>query len=85
MEFKGTQGDMQALINVKRSKVSKFIIQSSTMLGLGNFQSFAKLLLNCLLILCDLQPLWSVDKIHENHFFFFFVAFLMHLEICYYH
>ncbi|KAM0935459.1 hypothetical protein DsansV1_C29g0212031 [Dioscorea sansibarensis] len=35
MEFKGTQGDMQALINVKRSKVSKFIIQSSTMLGLG--------------------------------------------------
>ncbi|KAJ0970780.1 hypothetical protein J5N97_018739 [Dioscorea zingiberensis] len=35
MEFKGNQDDMQALRNVKRSKVSKFIIQSATMLGLG--------------------------------------------------
>ncbi|XP_010919961.1 uncharacterized protein [Elaeis guineensis] len=35
LEFKGNQDDMQALRNLKRSKVSQFIIQKPTMLGFG--------------------------------------------------
>ncbi|KAG1354263.1 hypothetical protein COCNU_07G003750 [Cocos nucifera] len=35
IEFKGNQDDMQALRNLKRSKVSRFIIQKPTMLGFG--------------------------------------------------
>ncbi|XP_008786337.2 uncharacterized protein LOC103704710 [Phoenix dactylifera] len=35
VEFKGNQDDMQALSNLKRSKVSQFIIQKPTMLGFG--------------------------------------------------
>ncbi|XP_072986834.1 uncharacterized protein [Typha latifolia] len=33
MEFKGNQGDMQALKNLKRSKVSRLIVQKSTLFG----------------------------------------------------
>ncbi|KAG1362030.1 hypothetical protein COCNU_10G002490 [Cocos nucifera] len=35
IEFKGNQDDMQALSNLKRSKVSQFIVQKPTMLGFG--------------------------------------------------
>ncbi|OAY62670.1 uncharacterized protein LOC109707573 [Ananas comosus] len=35
MEFKGNQDDVQALRNLKRSKVSQFIIQKPSMLGFG--------------------------------------------------
>ncbi|KAF8379059.1 hypothetical protein HHK36_028486 [Tetracentron sinense] len=37
LEFKGKQDDVQALRNIKRSKISRLIIQKSTMFGLGNF------------------------------------------------
>lgn len=36
LEFKGKQDDIQALRNVKRSKVSRLVIQKTSMLGLGN-------------------------------------------------
>lgn len=36
LEFKGKQEDLQALRNVKRSKVGRLIIQKTSMLGLGN-------------------------------------------------
>ncbi|THU74543.1 hypothetical protein C4D60_Mb04t34480 [Musa balbisiana] len=35
VEFKGNKNDMQALRNVKRSKVGRFIVQKPSMLGLG--------------------------------------------------
>ncbi|RWW63745.1 hypothetical protein BHE74_00029062 [Ensete ventricosum] len=35
-KFKGYQHDMQALKNVKRSKVGRFIVQKPTILGLGS-------------------------------------------------
>lgn len=36
LEFKGKLEDLQALRNVKRSKVGRLIIQKTSMLGLGN-------------------------------------------------
>ncbi|CAL9091256.1 unnamed protein product [Musa textilis] len=36
LKFKGYQQDMQALKNVKRSKVGRFIIQKPSIFGLGN-------------------------------------------------
>lgn len=39
LEFKGKQEDLQALRNIKRSKVSRLIIQKTSMLGLGNLES----------------------------------------------
>lgn len=36
LEFKGKQEDIQALRNIKRSKVGRVIIQKTSMLGLGN-------------------------------------------------
>ncbi|PON77564.1 Nuclease-related domain, NERD [Parasponia andersonii] len=36
LEFKGKQEDLQALINIKRSKVSRLIIQKTSMLGLAH-------------------------------------------------
>ena len=36
LEFKGKQEDLQALRNIKRSKVSRLIIQKTSMLGFGN-------------------------------------------------
>jgi len=41
IEFKGNQDDMQALRPLKKSKVSQFAIQKSTMFGaFGNFLTF---------------------------------------------
>jgi hypothetical protein len=36
LEFKGQQEDIMALRNIKRSKVSRLIIQKTSMFGLGN-------------------------------------------------
>jgi hypothetical protein len=41
LEFKGKQEDINALKNIKRSKVSRLIIQKTSMFGLGNLPSIA--------------------------------------------
>lgn len=39
VEFKGTHEDVQALRNVRRSKVGRLIIQKASMFGLGNLSA----------------------------------------------
>ena len=41
LDFKGKQEDINALKNIRRSKVSRLIIQKTSMFGLGNLPSFA--------------------------------------------
>jgi hypothetical protein len=39
LDFKGKQEDINALKNIRRSKVSRMIIQKMSMFGFGNFPS----------------------------------------------
>lgn len=39
LDFKGKQDDINALKNIRRSKVSRMIIQKMSMFGFGNFPS----------------------------------------------
>jgi hypothetical protein len=39
LEFKGKHEDINALKHIRRSKVSRMIIQKTSMFGFGNFQS----------------------------------------------
>ena len=41
LDFKGKEEDINALKNIRRSKVSRLIIQKTSMFGLGNLPSFA--------------------------------------------
>lgn len=45
-EFKGKQQDMDALANIKRSKVGRVLVQSTSMLGLGTYVSNSLTLLS---------------------------------------
>jgi len=36
LEFKGKEGDVEALRHIRRSKVGQMIIQKTSMFGLGN-------------------------------------------------
>jgi len=45
LEFKGKQEDTMALRNIKRSKVSRLIIQKTSMFGLGNHSNICSTLL----------------------------------------
>ena len=45
MEFKGEQEDTMALRNIKRSKVSRLIIQKTSMFGLGKYSNISSTLL----------------------------------------
>lgn len=51
IEFKGHQGDMAALKSIKRSKVSRIIVQKASLFGLGTY--FPSLITVLLQNYCD--------------------------------
>jgi len=56
MEFKGQQEDIMALRNIKRSKVSRLIIQKTSMFGLGNHSNICSAFL-------IMETIWIVNEI----------------------